>query len=73
MLLTALPTGSTARVRAVSSESAIVLRLREMGVRPGTLIRLTGRGASGSHIVMIGAARIAVDSSTSALIEVDAA
>jgi ferrous iron transport protein A len=71
MLLTALPTGSVARVRAVSTESGAVLRLREMGVRPGALIRLTGRGASGAHILMIGASRIAVDKSTSALIDLD--
>ncbi|MBC7298295.1 MAG: ferrous iron transport protein A [Demequina sp.] len=71
MELTALPTGARAHVRAVSAESAAVLRLREMGLRPGTVLRLTARGASGSRIVSIGAARLAIDATTCSLIEVD--
>ena len=73
MQLTALPPGSRAHVRAVSADSTAVLRLREMGVRPGALVRLTARGASGSRIVTIGAARLAIDAATCALIEVDPA
>ena len=73
MLLSALPPGVAAHVRAVSTESGAVLRLREMGLRPGALVRMTGRGAGGSPIVMIGAARIAIDGVTAGLIEVEAA
>ncbi|NTV39618.1 MAG: ferrous iron transport protein A [Demequinaceae bacterium] len=73
MLLSALDPGAAAHVRAVSTESDVVLRLREMGLRPGALVRMTGRGAGGSRIVMIGAARIAIDGVTAALIDVEIA
>jgi ferrous iron transport protein A len=73
MLLSALPPGVMAHVRAVSTESGAVLRLREMGLRPGALVRMAGRGAGGSRIVTIGAARIAIDGATAALIDVEAA
>ena len=73
MLLSALAPGVTAHVRAVSTESGAVLRLREMGLRPGALVRMAGRGAGGSRIVTIGAARIAIDGMTAALIDVEAA
>ena len=73
MLLNSLPTGALTRVRAVSTSSQIVLRLREMGLRPGALVRVVGIGPARSVIVMIGAARLAVDSSTAALVEMEAA
>ena len=58
-------------MRAVSTESGVVLRLREMGLRPGALVHMAGRGAGGSRIEMIGAARIAIDGVTAALIDVE--
>ena len=73
MLLPALAPGDVARVRSISAETAIALRLREMGLRPGTRFRLVGRAGSGSRVVAIGAARIAVDRTTCALIEVEPA
>ncbi len=73
MLLSALAPGSAGRVRAVSTDSAVVLRLREMGVRPGVLVRVAGHGAGGARIVTIGATRLAIDATTAALIEVKAA
>ncbi|NYI39896.1 FeoA family protein [Demequina lutea] len=73
MLLSALRPGVAAHVRAVSTESSAVLRLREMGLRPGALVRMAGRGAGGSRIITIGAARIAIDGATAALIDVEAA
>jgi len=73
MLLNALAPGVAAHVRAVSTESGVVLRLREMGLRPGALIRMTGRASGGSRIVTVGAARIAIDGATAALIDVEAA
>lgn len=73
MLLSALPPGVAAHVRAVSAESGEVLRLREMGLRPGALVRMVGRAAGGSRVVTIGAARIAIDGGTASLIEVEAA
>ncbi len=73
VLLASLSTGSVARVRSISAEAAVALRLREMGLRPGTRVRLAGRAASGARIVAVGGARIAVDRQTSALIEVEPA
>lgn len=73
MLLSALPPGVMAQVRAVGTESEALLRLREMGLRPGALVRMAGRGAGGSRIVTIGAARVAIDGATAALIDVEAA
>jgi ferrous iron transport protein A len=73
MLLSALPPGVMAHVRAVSTESEAVLRLREMGLRPGALVRMAGHGAGGSRIVTIGAARLAIDGATASLIDVEAA
>ncbi|WP_062379960.1 FeoA family protein [Demequina pelophila] len=65
--------GTVARVRAISAESTVALRLREMGLRPGARIRLAGVGAAGARIVAIGAARLAIDATTSRHIEVEAA
>ncbi|SEJ33046.1 FeoA family protein [Demequina mangrovi] len=73
MLLDSLAPGAIVRIRSVSAEASIALRLREMGLRPGTLIRLAGRAASGARVVAVGAARIAVDRETSGLIEVEPA
>lgn len=73
MLLAALAPGDVVRVRSISAEAPVALRLREMGLRPGTRVRIAGRAASGARIVAVGGARIAVDRQTSALIEVDPA
>ncbi|WP_228374344.1 FeoA family protein [Demequina rhizosphaerae] len=73
MLLDSLSTGAVVRVRAISAEAPIALRLREMGLRPGTRIRIAGRAASGARVVAISGARIAVDRQTSGLIEVEPA
>ncbi len=68
-----LEPGAVARIRAISADAAVALRLREMGLRPGTRVRLAGRGAAGARVIAIGGARIAIDRGTSALIEVEPA
>ncbi|MDN4476605.1 FeoA family protein [Demequina sp. SYSU T00192] len=73
MQLQSLAPGDVARIRAISADAPIALRLREMGLRPGTRIRLAGRAASGARVVAVAGARVAVDRRTSALIEVDPA
>ncbi len=73
MQLESLAPGDVARIRAISAEAPIALRLREMGLRPGTRIRVAGRAASGARVVAISGARIAVDRQTSSLIEVEPA
>ncbi len=57
-------------MRAVSAEADVALRLREMGLRPGTLVSTVGTAAAGARIVGIGAARIAIDLATARCIEV---
>ena len=71
MTLADLPRGARAHIRAVSAESDTALRLREMGLRPGTLVSVVGIAAAGARIVAIRAARIAIDASTAAAVEVD--
>ncbi len=71
MTLADLPRGARAHIRAVSAESDTALRLREMGLRPGTLISVVGIAAAGARIVAIRAARIAIDATTAAKVEVD--
>ncbi|MDN4472354.1 FeoA family protein [Demequina zhanjiangensis] len=71
MTLAELPRGARARIRAVSAESDTALRLREMGLRPGTLVSVVGIAAAGARIVAIGAARIAIDAATAAEVEAD--
>lgn len=73
MLLTALTPGDTGRVRSVSADADAVLRLREMGLRAGAAVRLDAVAAGGARVVAIGAARLAVDAATAALIDVDRA
>lgn len=68
-----VPTCPRAHVRVVSADCTAVLRLREMGIRAGALVRLAARRASGSRIVTIGAARLAIDAATCAPSEVDPA
>ncbi|WNM24574.1 FeoA family protein [Demequina capsici] len=71
MTLADLPRGAQARVRAVSAEADAALRLREMGLRPGTLVRVVGIAAAGARVVGIGAARIAVDLQTARCVGVE--
>ena len=73
MQLSSLTPGDVARVRSISAEAPVALRLREMGLRPGVRLRLAGNAASGARVVSIGAARIAVDRATCARIEVEPA
>ena len=58
-------------MRSVSAESDAVLRLREMGLHRGATIRLELIAAGGARVVTVGAARLAVDRATAALIDVD--
>jgi len=70
MLLTALAPGSTTRITGVRAGADASLRLREMGMRAGTTLRLDMVAAGGARIVAVGGARLAIDHSTAALIDV---
>ncbi|MFV0634258.1 FeoA family protein [Demequina sp.] len=70
MNLASVAVGAEARIQSVSTESALALRLREMGVRPGAAIRVAGKAPAGARVIAIGAARIAMDRATCLEIEV---
>jgi ferrous iron transport protein A len=61
------------RVVRVDVDPTAVLRLSELGLRPGVTVRVTHRAAFGGRVVGIGADRFAVDAATCARIEVAAA
>lgn len=71
MNLSQLPQGSVGVVTAVDAELAHSLRLRELGFRPGTAVRVTHRAAFGGRVVAIGADRFALDRSTCRRVEVE--
>ena len=48
-------------------------RLTEMGLRHGTVVRVTHRGAFGSVVVAVGGARVAVDGGTARAVGVEPA
>ena len=57
----------------MSTEADTALHLREMGLRPGVIVRVVGIAAAGAPIVAIGAARIALGRATAQEIEADPA
>ncbi|WP_263118237.1 FeoA family protein [Cellulomonas sp. RIT-PI-Y] len=61
------------RVATVTLPTSQRLRLAEMGLRPGAVLRVTQRAAFGGRVVALGAERFAVDAATCALIQVEAA
>jgi ferrous iron transport protein A len=61
------------RVVRVDVDPTAVLRLSELGLRPGATVRVTHRAAFGGRVVGIGADRFAVDAATCARIEVASA
>lgn len=61
------------QVATVTLPTSQRLRLAEMGLRPGAVLRVTQRAAFGGRVVALGAERFAVDAATCALIQVEAA
>jgi ferrous iron transport protein A len=57
-------------VVAVDMPSEFLLRLSEIGVRTGALVRVTHRGPADGRVVAISGSRIAIDARTAAAIEV---
>jgi ferrous iron transport protein A len=66
------PPQTDGTVVRVDVDPTAVLRLRELGLRPGGTVRVTHRAAFGGRVVGIGADRFAVDAATCARIEVAA-
>lgn len=59
MTLHDLPVGGRARVLEVHAQ-ALHVRMASMGLRPGALVTVVSRGASGSRLVRVGDARLSV-------------
>ncbi len=57
------------RVREVDLDDP--LRAAELGLRPGTVVRVTQRGAFGGVVLAVGGARVAVDARTARHITVE--
>lgn len=76
MDLCTLPIGTTARIDAVDITGTSRLRLRELGLRTGTLVRVTHRGLFGGRVISAGpdaaalTSRIGIDGHTARLIAV---
>jgi ferrous iron transport protein A len=71
MQLSACPVGLQARVLEVEVTGDALLRVREVGLRPGATLRVLQR-CMGGRVVAVGAERLAVDAATAALIRVEA-
>lgn len=73
MNLNALPRGTHGRIETIAVDSGTRLRLSELGLRPGALVKVTHRAAFGGRVVAVGADRFAVDGKTCAQIDVSPA
>lgn len=69
MRLDRCPLGIEVEVMAVEVPEVAQLRLREVGLRVGTTVRVTHQSLGG-RVLAIGASRIALDSATVALVRV---
>lgn len=70
MHLADCPLDTDVTVLAVDPDCDACLRMRELGLRVGTCVRVTHRGPAGSRVVAVGASRVAVDAETAARIAV---
>ena len=62
--------GTDVEVVDVGAPATARLRMREVGLRVGSIVRVTQQGPFGGRVVAVGASRIAVDSATATGIEV---
>ncbi len=47
------------------------LRMREVGMHAGAVVRVTHRGPSGGRVVAVGGARLALDAATATKVQVE--
>ena len=66
------PLDTDVTVLAVDPDCEACLRMRELGLRVGTCVRVTHRGPAGSRVIAVGASRVALDARTAARIAVAA-
>jgi ferrous iron transport protein A len=65
------PVGAQLRVTGVRLPPADAFRLQEMGVRLGTVARVTQHAAFGGRVIAVAGSRYALDGGTAALIDVE--
>ena len=63
--------GTELRVTGVQLPAAAAFRLHEMGIRLGTIARVTQRAAFGGRVIAVAGSRYALDGGTAALIDVE--
>lgn len=71
MTLAECPAHADFRVVALAAEPSVRLRLREVGLHDGAVLRVWRR-AAGGRVVGVGGARIALDAGTARLVHVEA-
>ena len=64
--------GADVEVVDVCAPPTARLRMREVGLRVGSVVRVTQQGPFGGRVVAVGASRIAVDGATASRIAVRA-
>ncbi len=67
------PLGTALKVTGVRLPATAAFRLNEMGIRLGTVARVTQRAAFGGRVVAVAGSRYALDGGTAALIDVEPA
>jgi len=71
MTLRESPLGAQLCVTGVRLPAADAFRLNEMGVRLGSLARVTQHAAFGGRVIAVAGSRFALDGATAALIDVE--
>lgn len=72
MTLAESPAHAELRVLTMRVEPAVRLRMREMGLHDGTVVRSWRRAAFGGRVVAVGTSRIALDAATARRVDVEA-
>ena len=71
MTLPESPVDAQLRVTGVRLPAVHALRLSEMGIRLGTVGRVTQHAAFGGRVIAVAGSRFALDAGTAALIDVE--
>jgi len=65
------PTDAKLRVTGIRLPDSAAFRLKEMGIRLGTVAHITQRAAFGGRVIAVAGSRYALDGGTAALIDVE--
>lgn len=61
MNLATFPTGHDAQIVGLDTEPGLALRMSELGLRVGAVVRVVHHARGGGRVVAVGADRIALD------------